>query len=108
MLLWIRSILDKYSIVFWKKARRDLDDIYAYIATECMEPEIARSVIGKIQETIQSLETMPNRYREIRQGKYAKMGYRKVSVKKFIIFYKVSLQHKKVSIVTIQHEARDM
>jgi len=108
LLLWIRNILDKYSIVFWKKARRDLEGIYAYIAVDCMEPEIARSVLEKIQETIQSLETMPNRYREIRQGKYAKMGYRKVSAKKFMIFYKVSAQQKKVSIVTIQHEAKDI
>ena len=72
-----------------------------------MEPEIARAVIGKIHETIVSLENMPNRYRQIKRGKYAGMGYRKVSVKRFVIFYKVSAVQKKVSIVTIQHESRD-
>lgn len=97
--------MDKYSITLWESAKQDLEDIYRYLALECAEPEIARSVIEKIHETIHSLDTMPHIYHQISKGKYARKGYRQVTVKNFAIIYTVSVKQKRVSIVSIRHGA---
>ena len=36
---WRRSILDKYQVKLYKRAYRDIDGIYAYIASEKLSPE---------------------------------------------------------------------
>ncbi|MBQ4607254.1 MAG: type II toxin-antitoxin system RelE/ParE family toxin [Clostridia bacterium] len=105
MLLWIRNILDKYSIYFSKEVSGELDEIYSYIALECMEPENARSVLEKIQETIRSLEEMPMRFNEQRRTTIKGKGIRKVSAKGFLIFYKVFPKQKKVTILAVRHES---
>lgn len=105
LLLWIKSILDKYSIHLWKNAKRNIEDIYRYLALECAEPENARSVTEKIHETIHSLRTFPNIYHKIDQGRYAGKGYRQVTVKNFTIIYKVSETQKSVSVVAVRHSS---
>lgn len=92
----------------WKRARRDIEDIYRYIAMESMEPENGRMVVEKIAETILSLDVMPERYHMITEGKYANKGYRRVTVKNFVILYTVSTTRKQVGIVTIQYAGRDL
>lgn len=105
MLNWIKSILDKYTIYFEKDVRQDLEDIYSYLAIECMEPEIARSVLEKIQETILSLRKMPMKYSVQQRATIKGKGIRKVSAKGFVIFYKVFPRKKKVTVLAVRHES---
>lgn len=97
--------MDKYTIYLQKKVYQDLDEIYAYIAKECMEPDIARSVLEKLQETIRSLRYMPYRYPLQRRKTLKGSGIRQVSEKGFVIFYKVYADRKRVSVLAIRHEA---
>lgn len=97
--------MDKYSIYLQKKVYQDLEEIYSYIAGECMEPDIARSVLEKIQETIRSLRHMPCRYPLQHRKTFKGKGIRQVSEKGFVIFYKVYEEQKKVSVLAIRHEA---
>lgn len=40
--------MDKYSVILYPRAFRDIDDIYAYIAHEKMSPENAKGQTDRI------------------------------------------------------------
>ena len=53
--------MDKYSVKLMSRALRDLDGIYDYIAHTLLEPGTALNLVGRIEDAILSLETMPYR-----------------------------------------------
>jgi PHD/YefM family antitoxin component YafN of YafNO toxin-antitoxin module/plasmid stabilization system protein ParE len=57
-------------------AYRNLDDIYAYIATQLHAEQSALNLIDKLEEAIFSLQVMPQRGAKRRVGAYANKGYR--------------------------------
>ena len=61
---WRRNTLDKYTVKFYKRAIRDIDGIYAYIALEKLSPENAKSQADRIKEAIFDLETMPQSHQD--------------------------------------------
>ena len=52
--------MDKYSVKLISRALRDLDGIHDYIARTLLEPETALSLVGRIEDAILSLETLPS------------------------------------------------
>ncbi len=48
--------MDKYSVKLMKRARRDLDGIYTYIARSFLEPGTALSLVERIEAQILSLD----------------------------------------------------
>ena len=53
--------MDNYSVKLMSRALRDLDGIYDYIAHTLLEPGTALNLVGRIEDAILSLETMPYR-----------------------------------------------
>ena len=53
--------MDKHSVKLMGRALRDLDGIYNYIAHTLLEPGTALNLVGRIEDAILSLETMPYR-----------------------------------------------
>ena len=51
--------MDKYEVMLYPRAFRDIDDIYAYIAIEKLSPEIAKGQTDRIWQAIRSLEEFP-------------------------------------------------
>ncbi len=51
--------MNNYHVKLMRRALRDLDGIYAYIAHALLEPETARNLVDRIENAILSLETMP-------------------------------------------------
>ena len=68
--------MDKYSIKIYSRAYRDLEQIFAYIAEELLEPAIALEIIDGLENAIFSLEEQPERGAIRRVGAYANQGYR--------------------------------
>ena len=99
--------MDKFQIFLTSRARRDLDEIYAYIAERFMEPKTAENMIDALEEGILSLETMPFRCAERRRGIYAGKGYRQLFVKNYTVVYRVDEAAKTVLIVTVRYSASD-
>jgi len=95
----------KYQIKFTKRAFRDLDAIYSYIANNLSEPAIAQKLIDTIENEILSLETMPSRCPERRIGTYAGKGYRQLLVKNYTAIYRVDEERKTVIIITIRYSS---
>ena len=60
--------MDKYEVRLMNQALRDLDDIYAYIAGNLLEPGVAAEMVDALESEILSLEYLPYRCPERRTG----------------------------------------
>lgn len=103
MLLYGGNILDKYTVKFYARVYRDLDGIYAYIAENLLEPDIARHMVDELEEAILSLGQMPYRGAIRRIGAYANGNYRQLFVKNYVIIYRVVEEKREVRIVTVRY-----
>ena len=86
-----------------KRAQRDLDGIYTYIAQTLLEPGTALALVEKIDQEILSLEQIPYRWPERRRGAYANRGYRQMLVKNYTVIYRVDEANKQVVVVTVRY-----
>ena len=94
----------KYDINITESAQKDLDSIYFYISENSLENETAIHIINELKEKIFSLETMPGRYGLVNDFSLAKMGYRHIKVKNYIVLYLMDEKKKAVAIARIIHE----
>lgn len=95
--------MDKYSVKLMSRALRDLDSIYNYIANTLLEPETALELVGRIESAILSLERMPYRCPERKQGVYAHRGYRQLFVENYTAVFRIDEREKMVIVVTVRY-----
>ncbi|MGN0413339.1 MAG: type II toxin-antitoxin system RelE/ParE family toxin [Lachnospiraceae bacterium] len=94
--------------MLYPKAFRDIDDIYAYIAYEKMAPENAKGQTDRIWEAIKTLEILPESHQERTVGKYAGKEYKQLVVDNYIVIFRISENDKKVYVVTVQYQGRNI
>lgn len=99
--------MSKYNIQITEPAENDLHEIGVYISKELLEPEIAKKVVSKIANAINSLEEMPLRNALSSDESIARKGIRKIMVDSYIVFYIVTDESKTVTIVRILYGRRD-
>lgn len=99
--------MSKYKVEITESAENDLFEIGSYIAKELLEPDIAKKVVGKIGDTILSLEEMHLRNSFIADERLALQGIRKILIDNYIVFYIVTEEHKTVTIIRILYSRRD-
>lgn len=87
--------MNNYHVKLMRRALRDLDGIYAYIAHALLEPETARNLVDRIEDAILSLETMPYRCPERKRGAYANRGYRAAFCRKLHRLFFASTRQRK-------------
>ena len=85
------------------RALRDLDGIYDYISHTLLEPGTALNLVDRIEGAILSLETMPFRCPERKQGAYANRGYRQFFVENYTAVFRIDEANKIVIVVTIRY-----
>ncbi len=95
--------MDKYRVELLSAAYRDLEDIYQYIAGHLQANQSAMNLIDKLEESILSLEIIPQRGPKRRVGAYANKGYRQLFISSFTIVYRIDEDNKQVIIVTIRY-----
>lgn len=90
--------MNKYKILFSIKAKNDLKLIVSYIKNNLLEPNIAQKYAKLIQNEIKGLEYSPKKFPilDIKIKGYKEI--RKLTVKKYIIFYIVEEENKTVII----------
>lgn len=96
--------MDKYEVMLYPKAYRDIDDIYAYIAFEKLSPENAKGQTDRIWNAIKSLERFPESHQERLNGRYAGNGYKQLIIDNYIAIYKIDENAKRVYVVTVQYK----
>ena len=92
-----------YSVGMTDEARRDLENIFRYVAKNLQEPGTAASLIDELEAGILSLCNMPQRSPERQIGIYAGTGYRQLLVKNYTIIFRVEEMNRRVIILTIRY-----
>ncbi|MBQ7516204.1 MAG: type II toxin-antitoxin system RelE/ParE family toxin [Schwartzia sp.] len=101
------SILDEYEVKILPAAFRQLESIYAYITENLCAKDAAKRLISKLEDAIQSLETMPERGAVRRTKAFAGREYRQLFVGNFIILYRIHEPRKQVIIVAVRYARQD-
>lgn len=100
--------MDKYEVMLYPRAYRDIDEIYAYIALEKLAPENAQGQTDRIWDAIESLETFPQSHQDRMVGRYAGKGYKQLLIDNYIAIFKIDEATKTVYVVTVQYQGRDL
>ena len=99
--------MDKYEVMLYPKALRDIDEIYAYIALEKLSPENAKGQTDRIWAAIETLEFLPESHQDRQEGKYAGKGYKQLLIDHYVAIYKINEEKKIVYVVTVQYQGRN-
>ena len=99
--------MDKYEVMLYPKAFRDIDDIYAYIALEKLSPENAKGQTDRIWDAIKTLEYMPESHQDRLVGRYVGKGYKQLVVDNYLAIFKIDKTSKKVFVLTVQYQGRN-
>ena len=99
--------MDKYTVRLYKKAIKDIDEIYAYIAFGKHSPENARGQADRIKNAILGLDTMPQSHQDRLVGRYADKGYKQLLIDNYMAIYRIDEDKKIVWVVTIQYQGRN-
>ena len=57
--------MEKYKVILYPRAYRDIDEIYSYIALEKLAPENAKGQTDRIWDALKSLEAFPSSHEVI-------------------------------------------
>ena len=96
--------MDKYEVMLFPRAYRDLEVIYSYIALEKLEPGIAKGLTDRIWDAIESLDSFPDSHQDRLVGRYAGKGYKQLLIDNYIAIFKIDESEKKVYVITIQYQ----
>ena len=97
----------EYRIELTAKAKRDLQEIHAYIAKNLKEPGIADKLLDSIETEVLTLGQMPRRNALERDEQLKQRGLRKLVVDNYLVFYTVRETAETVFIVRILYARRD-
>ena len=100
--------MDKYEVMLYPKAFRDIDDIYAYIALEKLSLENAKGQTDRIWDALRTLEQIPEAHQDRLVGRYAGKGYKQLLIDNYVVVFKIDKDSKKVFVVTVQYQGRNI
>lgn len=99
--------MESYKIKITEKARKDLRDTCTYIKGELKEPVIAEKFYLSIEQSVESLVSLPKRHALVRDERLAEKGYRMMPVANHLIFYTVDDNSRTVMVSRILYARRD-
>ena len=94
----------KYTVKLYKRAFKDMDRIYAYIALEKLSPENAKGQTDRIKKAILDLETLPQSHQDRLVGRYAGKGYKQLLIDNYVAIFRIDEKKKIVWVVTVQYQ----
>lgn len=101
-----------YRVVLSDTANRDLRQIFEYIYYELKVPRSAVGILNKLEESISSLEEMPNRYKVIVRKSLQKslqsQKIRSMPVGNYVVIYIVEEKESVVNIMRVIYGGRDI
>ena len=99
--------MGKYSVEVSEPAERDIHDIVRYISAQLLVPITAAKMMGEIEDALKGLSDMPQRVPSVMDERLASMGYHKLLVKNYIVFFTIDESAKVVDVHRILYARRD-
>ena len=96
----------KFRVDVSEPAEEDLRDIVRYISTQLSVPSTALKMMEVVEEAISKLSDMPYGHPLVRDNRLASMGYRQLTIKKYIAFYTINEKEKVVDVERILYGRR--
>lgn len=78
-----------YKLSVTEKADNDLDEIIEHITFKLKNPSAATAMLNEINECYELLQTSPYMYEPCRDKQLSKRGYRKATIKNYVMIYEV-------------------
>lgn len=97
----------KFRVDVSEPAENDLGEIIRYIASQLSVPISALRMMELLEEAMEGLSDMPQRYPVVADERLAQMGYGKLPVKNYIVFFSIDEKNKVVDIERILYGRRD-
>ena len=97
----------EYTVIITLQATEQIREIAAYIARTLQEPEIARHWVNRLEREISELRFLPLRYPSTEEEPWHTGGIRKMTVKNFLVYYRVEEESKTVSVLAVLYGRRD-
>ncbi len=97
-----------YSIEITAQAETDLRNIFEYIAWDLQSPQNAEGQLVRLEQKIESLRKMPNRFRRYEQEPWYSRGMRWMVVDHYCVFYIPRQEPNIVSIIRVLYGGRDI
>ena len=99
--------MDEYKIKVTRQAKEHLAIIREYIATEVQAPIAAKRMLELLKAGMMSLRTMPCRVKLIDEQPWDNLGFRKIRVKNYYIYFLVDENIKEVQVLAVIYARRD-
>ena len=88
-----------YKVTITDAANGDLDEIIGYIATVLANPQAAASLANKIAACYDDLSRTPYMYGQCQNLRLQALGYRRVSIRNYIMVYRIDEERKTVYVL---------
>lgn len=99
--------MDKYKIKLTKQATEHLQIIRDYISIELKASDAAKNMLKILKKKIFSLETMPQRIKCVNEKPWHDLGFRKLKVKNYYIYFWIDENKRTIQINAIIYIKRD-
>lgn len=100
--------MKEYNVEITAPAQQDILSIVLYIRDVLQAPIAAQKLLQQIQEEIQGLCHMPERYPLWEDEPWHSQGLRKLVVKKYVVLYLIGEPQRVVQIVRVFYGGRDI
>ena len=94
-----------YKVFYSPLSRRDLDEIYDYIAVELANPISAAEIVTDILDAADGLASFPDVGGIVRNVPFLACEYRFLPVRNYIVFYRLTDNH--IFVDRILYKKRD-
>lgn len=99
--------MENYRVDISEPAESDLHNIIRYITAQLSAPITASEMMNIVEEAIAGLAFMPQKSPPVTDERLAMMGYRKLLVKNYIVFFTIDEKSKIVDVERILYARRD-
>lgn len=97
-----------YSVQISAQAEQDLRSIFEYIAYELQSVSNASQQLKRLEDSILSLDQMPNRNPAYRKEPWYSRGLRVMSVDNYLVFYIPDTATQTVTVIRVMYGGRDI
>lgn len=97
-----------FEIEISAQADNDLRNVYEYIAYELQSPENASGQLDRLEESILSLDQMPERFRAYEKEPWHSRGLRLMPVDNYCVLYIPDVEKSVVTIIRVMYGGRDI
>ncbi len=99
--------MGEYKVKITNQAKEQLRLIKNYISLGIKKPETAKKMLALLRENMKKLSFMPSRVKCIDEQPWGELGFRKIRVKNYYIYFWVEEEAKTVHIISVVYTRMD-